>query len=113
MLFCCHGCTHGPCELRLIPSEEMPPTCCPFGLDVSPRWLVIPSGRSTLPRMGVELLPGPFAEIPPRAIIAAVAEAGRYWIEIGGADRLVLPVSRGAFNEAVTAMEAVSRAAVE
>jgi hypothetical protein len=112
MLFCCRGCDRGPCEMRLTAADEMPPTCCPFDLDVDPRWHPIPSGRSTVPRVGAEILPGPFAEIPAHAIARAVAEAGRYRIEVGGLDRLAIPCSRAAFNEAVTAMEAVSRDAV-
>ena len=91
----------------------MPPTCCPFDLDVDPRWREIPSGRSTMPLGGADLLPGPFCEMPARAIARATAEGGRYTIEIGRVDRLVIPCSRAAFNEAVTAMEAVDRAACE
>lgn len=113
MLLCCRGCGRGPCELRLIFADEMPPTCCPFDLDVDPRWHEIPSGRSTMPRTGADLLPGPFVEVPARAIERATAEGGRYTLEIGRVDRLVIPCSRAAFNEAVTAMEAASHAAVE
>jgi transketolase len=60
---------------------------------------------------GLDLLPGPFCEIPATAIARATAEGGRYVIEIGMVDRLELPCSRRAFHEAVTAMEAVNRAA--
>lgn len=112
MLLCCRGCGRGPCELRLALADEMPPTCCPFDLDVDPRWHEVPSGRSTMPRSGLDLLPGPFCEIPAHAIARATAEGGRYVIEIGGVDRLEIPVSRAAFNAAVTAMEAACRDAV-
>ena len=105
MLFCCRTCAGGPCELRSF--EATGPDACPFDLDDTPRWHEIPSGRSTMPRTGRDLLPGPFVELPPRAIARAVAEAGRYTVEIGGVDRLEIEVSRAAFNEAVTAMEAV------
>ena len=105
MLFCCRTCAGGPCELRSF--EATGPYACPFDLDDTPRWHEIPSGRSTMPRTGRDLLPGPFVELPPRAIARAVAEAGRYTVEIGGVDRLEIEVSRAAFNEAVTAMEAV------
>ncbi|MEN6516957.1 MAG: hypothetical protein ABFC38_02045 [Methanospirillum sp.] len=111
MLFCCRGCDRGPCELRLTAADEMPPTCCPFDLDVDSRWHPIPSGRSTMPRTGLTLLPGPFCEIPATAIVRATAEGGRYTIVIGALDRVPIPCSRAAFNEAVTAMEAVNRAA--
>jgi len=113
MLLCCRGCGRGPCELRLIFADEMPPTCCPFDLDVDPRWHEIPLGRSVMPRTGAELLPGPFVEVPARAIARATAEGDRYTLEICRVDRLVIPCSRAAFNEAVTAMEAASHAAVE
>ena len=66
-----------------------------------------------MPRTGADLLPGPFVEVPARAIARATAEGGRYTLEIGSIDRLVIPCSRAAFNEAVTAMEAASHAAVE
>ncbi len=113
MLLCCRGCGRGPCELRLVFADEMPPTCCPFDLDVDPLWDEIPSGRSAMPRTGLDLLPGPFVEVPALAIARATAEGGRYALEIGRVDRLVIPCSRAAFNEAVTAMEAASHAAVE
>jgi hypothetical protein len=113
MLLRCRGCDRGPCELRLIAVDEMPPTCCPFDPAVDPRWREVPSGRSMLPRTGADILPGPFCEVPATAIARAVAEGGRYFLEIGCLDRLVVPVSRAAFNETVTAMEAVCRAAVE
>ena len=64
-----------------------------------------------MPQPGRDLIPGPFCEIPPGLIVRATAEGGRYEIEIYPADRMVLPCSRAAFNEAVTAMEAVNRAA--
>lgn len=104
-LFCCRTCKGGPCEARTIGDER--PGRCLFGRDGDPRWHSIPSGRSTMPRTGRDLIPGPFVELPPHAIARAVAEAGRYTVEIGGVDRLEIEVSRAAFNEAVTAMEAV------
>ncbi len=113
MLFCWRNCDGGPCELRAITDEETPPVCCAFGLDIDPCWHLIPSGRSTMPRTGADLLPGPFCEIPATAIARATAEGGRYTLEIGRIDRLLVLVSRAAFNEAVTAMEAISRAAAE
>lgn len=113
MLFCCRNCDGGPCELRAITDEETPPVCCAFGHDIDPRWHEIPSGRSTMPRAVLDLLPGPFCEIPAYAIVAARAEGGRYILEVGDLDRLLIPCSRDAFYAAVTAMEAVSRAAVE
>ena len=111
MLYCCRTCAGGPCELRVI-DGGCPPDSCPFGTDAGPRWHEVPSGRSTMPRTGRDLLPGPFVELPPRAIARAVAEAGRYTVEIGTIDRLEIEVSRAAFNEAVTAMEAAGHAAV-
>lgn len=114
MLFCCRSCDHGPCELRVPDTMEyLMPKRCPPGYVASPRWHEIPSGRSTMPRTGLDLLPGPFAEIPATAIVRAVAEAGRYTIEIGALDRLKIPCSWTAFNAAVTAMEEVSRDAVQ
>ncbi len=112
MLFCCRSCDD-PCELRVLDTNHTPPPYCPFERGGDPRWLAVPSGRSTMPRTGLELLPGPFCEVPATAIVRAVAEAGRYSIEVGLLERLVFPVSRAAFNDAVTAMEAVSRDAVE
>jgi hypothetical protein len=113
MLFCCRTCDGDPCELRTSDAgERTSPRACPFGMVAISRWHPVPSGRSTMPRTGLDLLPGPFAEIPAHAIVAARAEGGRYFIEIGGLDRLEILVSRAAFNEAVTAMEAVGRDAV-
>jgi hypothetical protein len=113
MLFCCRSCGGGPCELRIPDdTEQDPPVACPYDRDRPPRWHEIPSGRSTMPRAGLDLLPGPFCEIPATAIARATAEGGRYVIEIGMVDRLELPCSRAAFHEAVTAMEAVNRDAV-
>jgi hypothetical protein len=65
-----------------------------------------------MPRTGRDLIPGPFVELPPRAIARAVAEAGRYTIELDVFDLLEIEVSRTAFREAVTAMEAAGYAAV-
>ncbi len=113
MLFCCRACPGGPCELRAITDEETPPVCCAFGFDIDPLWHEIPSGRSVMSRSGADLLPGPFCEIPAIAIARATAEGGRYTLEIGHVNRLVIPCSRAAFNEAVTAMEAASHAAME
>lgn len=113
MLFRCTLCPGYPCTLEIRDdSETEPPYICPFG-GPDPRWQTVPSDRSTMPRTGADLLPGPFVEVPARAIARATAEGGRYTLEIGGLDRLVIPCSRAAFNEAVTAMEAASRAAVE
>ena len=112
MLFVCHGCDD-PCELRIRDPDPTPPPLCPFQRDADSRWHLIPSGRTTMPRAGADLLPGPFCEIPAAAIARATAEGGRYTLEIGHVDRLVIPCSRAAFNEAVTAMEAASHAAVE
>ncbi len=99
MLFCCRACADDPCELR-IPAGIDPflPDCCPFGLVDEPRWREVPSGQSPAAKPGADLIPGPFCEIP------ATASPGRYTIEIGGVDRLEIPVSRTAFNEAVRAM---------
>ena len=110
MLFCCRACAGGPCELRSF--EGTGPYACPFDLDDMPRWHEIPPGRSTMPRTGRDLIPGPICEIPPIAIARATAHAGRYTIELDVFDRLEIEVSRTAFREAVTAMEAV-RDAVE
>ena len=114
MLFYCRACDGDPCELRIPDAaEQEPPDRCPFGAVGGPRWHPIPSGRSSMPRTGLDLLPGPFVEVPATAIARATAEAGRYTLEIGLVDRLLIPVSRAAFDEAVTAMEALSHAAVE
>ncbi len=111
MLFCCRNCAeYGRiCELRITSEDDDPPDFCHYFRDEEPDWCLIPSGRSTMPRTGLELLPGPFCEIPATAIVAARAEAGRYTLEVGAVDRLLIPCSRAAFNEAVTAMEAVGR----
>jgi hypothetical protein len=114
MLFCCRACGGDPCELRIPGGEgRPPPECCPFDWYQEPRWHELPSGRSAMPRAGLELLPGPFCEIPATAIARATAGGGRYTIEIGGIDRLEIPVSRTAFNAAVTAMEEAGRDAVD
>ncbi len=111
MRYCCRACDYGPCELRAIGGVR-PLDTCPEGYDVAPRWDPIPPRRSTMPQPGRDLIPGPFCEIPPRLIVRATVESGRYEIEICTAGRLVLPCSREAFNEAVTAMEAVCRDAL-
>jgi hypothetical protein len=112
--FACTNCPGEACELRVPGAGDRGlPDCCPFGLDVDPVWLEVPTGRSTALRPGLALLPGPFCEIPATAIVAARAEGGRYAIEIGGLDRLLIPCSRAAFNEAVTAMEVVRHAAIQ
>jgi len=108
-LWLCHCCAGDPCEFR-APGDRAPPDHCTV---MDPRWREIPSGRSTRETPGAALLPGPFCEIPASAIVRATAEGGRYTLEIGDLDRLLIPVSRAAFNDAVTAMEAVNRAAVE
>lgn len=114
MLFCCRTCAHGPCELRMPDAlVYLEPDQCPANYQADPRWHEIPSGRSTMPRTGLDLLPGPFCEIPATAIARAVAEAGRYTLEIGPLDRLEVPCSRTAFDAAVTAMEEVRRDAVD
>lgn len=112
MLFCCRACAIDGlvCELRSTAANEMP-TSCPLDLNVDPRWNEIPSGRSTMARTGLDLLLGPFCEIPAHAIARATAEGGRYTIEMRMVDRLELPCSLRAFHEAVAAMEAVNRAA--
>ena len=67
-------------------------------------------------RMALVIGNGRYAHAPylnnPGRDARAVAEAGRYTVEIGGVDRLEIEVSPAAFREAVTAMEAV-RDAVE
>jgi hypothetical protein len=112
MRFVCETCVGEPCELR-VPGNDDPasPHRCPFVAD-DPCWREVPSRRSTLDRPGLDLVPGPFCEVPATAIVRAVAEGGRYWLEIGGLDRLLIPCSRAAFEDAVRAMEAVSRAAM-
>jgi hypothetical protein len=112
MLFRCTLCPGYPCTLEIRDdSETEPPYICPFG-GPDPRWQNVPSDRSTA-APGADLLPGPFVEVPARAIARATAEGDRYTLEICRVDRLVIPCSRAAFNEAVTAMEAASHAAVE
>lgn len=91
--FFCVSCDDGPCELQALYHDRQP-VRCPFGVDGNPRWRDIPPGRSGL-----------VCAIPPAAIIAARAEGGRYTLEIGGADRLVIPCSRTAFDDAIRAME--------
>lgn len=113
-LYACAACSGEPCELRIADEEDPPvPLRCPFGRDGAPRWHAVPSGRSTVPRAGLDLLPGPFVEIPATAIARATAEGGRYTIEVEALDRLLIPCSQTAFQAAVTAMEAVSRDAVQ
>ena len=102
-LFVCDRCDE-PCELRTRDPDPTPPPFCPFQQGAISRWRVVLSGRPTRDRPGADLLPGPFCQIPARAIARATASPGRYTIEIGGADRLELEVSRTAFNEAVRAM---------
>lgn len=102
-LFFCVSCDDGPCELEARYHDQKP-VRCPFGVDRTPRWREIPSGRSVL----VETVPvaaGLVCTIPPAAITAARAEGGRYTLEIGSADRLVIPCSRTAFDDAIRAME--------
>ncbi len=111
-LFVCRCCAEDPCELRTLGKCAIAlPDVCPFGLNADPLWRAVPSVRSPLP--GADLVPGPFCEIPARIIARATACHGRYTIEIGGVDRLEIEVSRAAFNEAVKAMEAVGRDAME
>jgi hypothetical protein len=112
MLFCCRACGGEPCELRIADGDDpLRPLRCPFGRDGAPRWREVPSGRTTANAPGLDLLPGPFCEIPATAIVRARAEGGRYTIVIGALDLVPIPCSRAAFYEAVTAMEAVNRAA--
>ena len=115
MLFCCRDCAGGGtiCELRIAGDDEDPPDVCPYFREHEPRWLLVPSGRSTMPRTGADILPGPFCEIPATAIARATAEGGRYTILVGDIDRFEIPVSRAAFDAAVTAMEEVCRDAVD
>lgn len=91
MRFLCRACPGGACAFR-VPGPTGPR---PFEPDAGPRWHE--------PAAGV---PGPFCATPARVIARATASRDRYTIEIGGADRLEIPVSRAAFREAVRAMEA-------
>ena len=79
MRFLCRACPAGAC-IFCVPGQADPPVAA-----------------------GV---PGPVCAIPARVIARATASRDRYTIEIGGADRLEIPVSRAAFREAVRAMEA-------
>ena len=100
ILWMCHCCTGDPCEFR-APDDRTPPDQCRI---MDPRWREVPSGRSIVAAPDTALVPGPFCEIPACAIVRATAEGGRYTIEIGGVDRLEIPVSRAAFHDAVRAM---------
>lgn len=102
-LFFCVSCDDGPCEVQAL-YHDRAPVRCPFGMDGNPRWRDIPSGLPVV----AESLPvgaGLVCEIPPAAIIAARAEGGRYTLEIGGADRLMIACSRTVFEDAIRAME--------
>lgn len=112
MLFCCSACSEGPCELRMPGALAfLLPDRCPTYHVADPRWREVPSGRSAATAPGLDLVPGPFCEVPAVAIARATAGGGRYAIEIRCADPLEIPVSRRAFHEAVSAIEAVNRAA--
>ena len=111
MRFACDACAGEPCEFRVPEGDDPePPRWCPFNVNDA-CWREVPPVRSAVHRPGLDLLPGPFCEVPATAIVRATAEGGRYAIETGGLDGVPLPCSRAAFNEAVTAMEAVNRAA--
>lgn len=102
MRFLCRACPGGACAFR-VPGPTGPR---PFEPDAGPRWHEPAAGRSPADPPGAAGVPGPFCAIPARVIARATASRDRYTIEIGGADRLEIPVSRAAFREAVRAMEA-------